>query len=981
MAKREKQEQHESQSDDFLLVGIGASAGGMKPLLTFFDNLPSKCNMSFVVIQHFDPKHRSLMDRILSQHTSLEVRNVQDGETIEPARVYVKPTNKDVRLEGERLVLSAPPTKAPFHLPIDTFLHSLAEHRGELSACVVLSGTGRDGTLGLKSIKDAGGLVIVQEQAQAEYKGMPGSAIGTGLVDLILRTEKIPEALLRYARHPYLTKMEADESPDEQTERDIRSVLAAVHAHTGHDFSRYKRKTIRRRIDRRLVLHQIQSLAEYNNFLRESPAEVQALFQDLTVTVTGFFRDPEAFEALDRALRERVIRRKNDGDDLRAWVVGCSSGEEAYSTAMLITEAVEDAKKHLNLKLFATEVNPQSLNTARNGTYPDTIALDVGEERLERFFTKKDCSYRVSDRIREMVVFALHDVTRDPPFSQLDLISCRNLLIYLDQTLQHKVLPLLHYGLLPGGLLFLGTAEGVGDFTDLFSPVDGRQRVFSAVNSGRERLYDLEPFTADRRTWEERGEESGGPQRYRREEPVPPARRILEKQVLEKYAPPAVVVDSGFQVIYLHGDADRYLRPPQGEPDWSILKMARKELHYRLRKALHQAQSQGQAVTEENLEIRYGNQLLEVDMKVIPFRDQGNEYLLITFTQEKEELLPAPGGSGEQDESDSRMRSLKQELYTIRQDLQATIEELETANEELKSANEELQANNEELQSTNEELETSREELQSTNEELETVNSELKEKNRQLIQASDDIENFFYSSSIGAVFLDQKLTVKRFTPAVRGIFKLIDTDVGRPLQDITSSIEERDVLSDAREVLETLDHKQLKVRTSEGRNYEAEIRPYRTADNLIDGVVLTFNDVTRFKHLELEARDAQRYAESITATIREPLIVLDGDLKVRSANPAFFFTFNTTPSETEGRKLFDLGNGQWDVPALRTLLESIITEDNEFENYRVECEFPHIGKRVILLNARRIPGTDTRPDLILLAFEDVTGRSGREKSR
>jgi two-component system CheB/CheR fusion protein len=976
MAKSKKQENQTEKPGDFLLVGIGASAGGMKPLLTFFDNLPSECNMSFVVIQHFDPKHQSVMDKILSQHTSLEVRNVQDGETAQAGRVYIKPTDRDVRLEGDRFVLSAPPPHAPSHLPIDTFFQSLAENRGELGACLVLSGTGRDGTLGLKAIKGAGGLAIVQEQEQAEYKGMPGSAIGTGLADLILRTEKIPEALLRYARHPYLTKKEAAETLDEQTEKDIRSILAAVHAHTGHDFSRYKRKTIRRRIDRRLVLHQIQSLAEYISYLRESPAEVQQLFQDLTVTVTGFFRDPEAFKALEKALRERVIRRKGDGDELRAWVVGCSTGEEAYSVAMVMAEAAEDSGKHLNLKLFATDINANALNTARNATYPDTIAPEVGEERLERFFTKKDASYRVADRIREMMVFALHDLTRDPPFSQLDVISCRNLLIYLDQTLQHKVLPLLHYGLNSGGLLYLGTAEGVGDFTDLFSPIDSRQRVFAAVDSGQERHYDLEPFTTERRVRDEKEEKQDSPRLHKKGEPVPAVRRILEKQVLEKYAPPAVLVDSNFRVVYLHGNADRYLRPPQGEPSWSILRMARKELHYRLRKALHQAQSQGQPVTEENLEIRYGNQLLEVDMNVIPFLDHGVQYLLVTFDQKREKPLLAPVDSSEQEESDSRLRALKQELFTIRQDLQATIEELETSNEELKSANEELQANNEELQSTNEELETSREELQSTNEELETVNSELQEKNRQLVQANDDIENLFSSSSVGSVFLDQELRVKRYTPAMRGIFKLIGTDVGRPLHDITSSIEGQDILSDAQEVLETLDHRKLEIRTSDGRHFDVEIRPYRNAENLIDGVVLTFTDISRAMNLQQEAQHARRFAEIITDTIREPLIVLDGHLTVSSANRSFYLFFRTTPRDTEGKKLYDLGNGQWDIPQLRTALEKVIPKRNELEDYWVEHEFPRIGRRVMLLNARRMKVGGKENDLILLAFEDVTGRPG-----
>jgi two-component system CheB/CheR fusion protein len=519
----------------------------------------------------------------------------------------------------------------------------------------------------------------------------------------------------------------------------------------------------------------------------------------------------------------------------------------------------------------------------------------------------------------------------------------------------------------------------VGDFTDLFTPVNSRQRVFTAEDSSREQYYELQPFTANRRGGGEEEEEEKRPQRSDRRELVTPARRLLEKQVLEKYAPPAVLVDSGFRVLYLHGDADRYLRPPRGEPDWSILKLARKELHYRLRKSLHQAQTQGKPVTDKNLEVRYGNQILAADMTVVPFRDQGADYLLITFTQKREVSLATPSGGGEQEESDTRVRALQLELYAVKQDLQATIEELETSNEELKSANEELQANNEELQSTNEELETSREELQSTNEELETVNSELHEKNRQLIQANDDIQNLFASASTGSVFLDQELRVKRFTPAVRSIFKLIDSDVGRPLKDITSSIENRDILSEAQAVLETLDHKQLEIRTSEGQHYEAEVRPYRTAENLIDGVVLTFTDVSRVKNLQKETQKARRYTEGIIDTIREPLIILDSDLQVQSANRAFHLFFRTTPAETKDRPLYDLGNGQWDIPELRTALEEIIPKQNELEDYRVEHEFPRIARRVMLLNARKLRQNGEREDLILLAFEDITGRSNGEK--
>jgi len=962
--------------DEFLIVGIGASAGGMKPLLTFFDNLPSDCNLSFVVIQHFDPKHHSYMDKILSQHTSLEVRNVVDGERVEPQRVYLKPTDKDVVLEGDRLVLLDPPHDGPAHLPIDAFFRSLAQHRGELGACVVLSGTGRDGTLGLKAVKGAGGLAVVQEQGQAEYKGMPGSAIGTGLADLVLPVEKIPEALLRYTRHPYLTKQEAAENEGALVEKDIRSILGMVHAHTGHDFSRYKRSTIRRRIDRRLVLHQIESLSDYSAYLRESPSEIQQLFQDLTVTVTGFFRDPEAFEALDRALRERVLRRKRDGDDLRAWVVGCSTGEEAYSVAMLMAEAAEEEELHLNIKLFATDINPAAVNTARSGTYPDTIRSDVSEERLTRNFIKTDSSYRVSDRIRERVIFAPHDVTRDAPFSQLDLVCCRNLLIYMNPALQHKIVPLLHYALNPGGLLFLGSAEGVGDFSDLFASVDSKLRIYSALESGRDRHYDLEPFTAEaRRSDAERAEGGPAADRQGRRRPAPPARRLVERMALERYAPPAILLDNELRVLYLHGDADKYLRPPQGEPDWSILKLARKELHFKLHRCLHQARAGGQPVTEKELEIRYGNSLLKAQMTVTPFREEGAQYLLVSFEEQTEEpLLVVTEASARLPSDDARVQALERELYTVKQDLQATIEELETANEELKSANEELQANNEELQSTNEELETSREELQSTNEELETVNAELQEKNRELLRVNDDVENLFASASTGSVFLDEHLQVRRCTPAVRRIFKLIDTDAGRPLRDISSTIREVDVLSEAAEVLENLNQKQMEIQTVDGSYFEVDIHPYRSGENIIEGVVITFTDVSRYKQLELEARDAQRYAESITATVREPLVVLDGEFSVRSANPAFYYTFHTSPSETEGRKLYNLGQGEWDIPELRALLSRIAAEGGEFEDYRVELEFPRIGRRVMLLNGRRIPSAGNRPELILLAFEDVSGR-------
>ncbi len=950
----------------FPIVGIGASAGGLKALQGLFEHVPADNGLAFVVVQHLDPKHESIMSSILARHTRMEVQEIADGILIEPNRVYVKPPGKDVIIAERALRLLDPPQGPAPYLPIDTFFRSLAQNLGEQAICIILSGAGRDGTLGLKMIKGAGGLSIVQDEAQAEYAGMPGSAIGTGQADFILPVERMAEEILQYTRHPSISRPRA-ESRGPRAETDYQKILMSVRTTFGTDFSHYKRSTIRRRIERRLALHQIETLGDYLPFLRDKPEEVHALFRDLTINVTSFFRDPEAWEALRSTLGSRLLAGKQEGEELRAWVVGCSTGEEAYSLAILLLELIEEAGKQLRVKIFATDVNGDAIETARSGAYPEAIAADVRPDRLERFFVKQEASYRARDTVREMVVFAEHDLTRDPPFSQLDLVTCRNLLIYMDGALQRNVIPLLHYGLRPGGLLMLGTSESVGGFDDLFSPFEGRWKMYRALKAdtekylGHMRLTETDPESArERRRKEPKPEElEAFPRR-----PAEGVREMVERMISERFTPPAVLVDQDLRVLYFHGDTDKYLAVPKGEPEFQLLKLARRELQYRLRKALREAADTGKTVQVEGTQVSYGGRFLDVDLAVIPFREREASYLLVTF-----EERPAPADTKQEngEASENAIRSLRHELYATRQDLQATIEELETANEELKSANEELQANNEELQSTNEELETSREELQSTNEELETVNAELQKKNELLGRAHDDIQNLFAATGLGTIFLDIELRIKRFTPAVKRVFNLIDSDVGRPITDLASRLNYAGLADDARRVLDSLERRERDVPTTEGHWYSVDVRPYRTSENLIEGVVITFTNITARKQAEVAKEEAQSLAASLLETINEPVLLLSRELLVVSANQAYYRAFQSGPQDTEGRSLEALGAGQWNVQELRARLERLLEGGPALEDLQVELDVPRLGRRRVRFSTR-CPNPAKPAGLIVLAI-------------
>ena len=720
-----------------------------------------------------------------------------------------------------------------------------------------------------------------------------------------------------------------------------------------------------------MVAHNIRDTDEYARYLRENPAEVQVLFKELLINVTSFFRDTEAFAALKREVLTRMFEDKPDDYIFRVWVPGCSSGEEAYTLAILFREYLEEINRDFKFQIYATDIDDDAIATARAGMYPENISIDVSSGRLRRFFAKEENGYRIKKEIREMVIFAIQNVITDPPFTKMDLISCRNLLIYLDTGPQERIIPAFHYSLRPGGVLFLSPSEGIGNFTDLFAPVDKKWRIFTtkpSSASGRALVAQRFAWTGER------------PEREPNEAPATMNKtnfaELTKRVLLQSYAPPSVITDESGNIVYVHGETGKYLQPAQGLTSTNVVDMAREGLQLDLRTAILTATLQKKPVIVKDLPVRTNGGIHGVDLTVRPLADPEatRELLLISFQdagplpREKSTRAKHPAAQG----VTKRVEELEQELAFTKENLQATIEEMQAANEELKSTNEELQSTNEELQSTNEELETSKEEMQSVNEEIVTVNSELQAKIEQLTEVQNDMKNLLENVNVGTIFLDDRLSIKRFTREAVKVFRLAPSDMGRPLADIRSTIPGEDLVADARGVLDSLIPREKTVRTTGNEWYNVRIMPYRTYENVIDGVVLTFSDVTALKAVEAEVRIARDYVQSIVDTVREPLLVLNGRFEVVSASRAFYQEFQVTPEETLGLALYDLGNNQWDIPGLHELLEDVLPNKTSFENFEVVHDFPGIGKRKMLLNARLIPEETGSTQLILLAIEDIT---------
>lgn len=1000
------------------IVGIGASAGGLAALQAFFDALPADTGMAFVVVTHMDPERESLLPELLQSHTDMAVRQVVEETTIEPNHIYVLPPNRRIVVADAHLDVEEFDEPRGRRAPIDYFFRSLAEKHREAIA-IILSGGGTDGAVGVKAIKEHGGLLMVQQPDEAEHDSMPRAAINTGLADVVLPVAQLAQKLVAYRRNG--VKLPQDPEALTVDELDaLYRILAVVQNQTGHDFSQYKRSTVLRRIHRRMQLHERETLRVYLNYLRSHTDEAQSLFNDLLIGVTNFFRDPGTWGALAEHVIPRLFADKKQEETVRVWSIGCASGEEAYSLAILLVEyqsALEQPSAFRpNVQVFASDLDEGSLNKAREGLYPEAIEADVSQERLERFFNKEGDYYRVKRELRDLVLFSNHSVLRDPPFSRLDLISCRNLLIYLQRDLQENVFQIFHYALNPERFLFLGNSESAEMVHDLFRTVDKTHRFYQARPWRKDHpevpTLPLSVREPARRRFGFRQAVAG---------PADAARMMGEELIgsvgdyhkgqLEEMAPPSALVDESHHVIHLSETAGRYLQLPRGMITSNILKLVRPELQIELRNVLYQAMEHKKSVVSRPVAVQFNGTARPVTIAVRPQLRAGDsdqrEQLLLVFFLEDEVMegvlqqLARPRREVEEGgDQETLILQMEEETQRLRERLQATTEEYESANEEMKAANEELQSINEEYRSTTEELETSKEELQSVNEELQTVNAELKNKVEEVTRAHSDMENLMAATDIATLFLDRSLQIQRYTPATTELFNIRAGDRGRPISHLTNKLAYEKLEEDATLVLDDLVPVEREVQDQDGRWLLLRLRPYRTTDHRIDGVVLTFVDITARKAVEeslrereqeldalnrtLEERIRERtkeltlereFTEKIVNTVREGLVVLEPDLTVVFANESFYQIFRVDEEETEGRLIYELGNGQWNIPALRTLLEEILPQRNVFNGYRVAHEFEQIGRRVMVLNARRL---DHLPR-VLLAIEDVTEREADEK--
>jgi two-component system, chemotaxis family, CheB/CheR fusion protein len=961
----------------FYIVGMGGSAGSLEAFEQFFQNMPGDTGLAFVIVSHLDPTHKGIMPELLQRTTTMKVQQAKDGMKVQPDHVYVIPPNRDMSILHKTLQLLEPSMPRGLRMPIDFFFRHLAEDQMENSIAIIFSGMGSDGTLGIKAIKEKMGMVMVQDPGSTKYDGMPQSAINTGLVDFVAPANELPAKLLGYVDHYY--KMDRETPPAEKkTTSAMQKIFALIRAQTGNDFSLYKKNTVRRRIERRMNVHQINNINQYVRYLQENSHEIDLLFKELLIGVTNLFREPEAFAVLKEKVILQMLKSKNRGDTIRIWVVGCSTGEEAYSIAIVLKECLDDLKlKGNKIQIYATDIDKDAIDLARQGVYPANIAADVSQERLQRFFTKEDDRYRIKKDIRDMIIFAPQNILTDPPFTKLDLLSCRNLLIYLNAEAQKKLLPLFHYALNPGGFLFLGSSESIGGSTDLFAPLDNKWKIFTRRETPMARSVLVE-FPTVRMPFEARTQ---GIIRTQKESDAS-VTETAQAIILQTIAPPVVLINDKGDILYLTRRTGKYLEPPVGKANLNIYAMAREGLRLELGILIRQAMSEGKKTTAKGLRVKTNGSEQVVNLTVSPFKEpEAMRGLMMLLFEDVEAPAEEAQSSKKKSRSSSRLEAinsdLEKELQATKEHLQTVVEEMETSQEELKSTNEELQSTNEELQSTNEEMITSKEELQSLNEELNTLNAELQSKNEELFEANNDMKNLLDSMQIPTIFLDNNLKIKRFTPYATNIAKLIQSDLGRPITDIVSNLDYEDLVKDVKDVLHTLVFKETQVRTRDGAWYLMRIIPYRTANNTIDGVVITFSDITDFKKAQEQMAERTEFAEGIIRTIREPLVVLSGDLKVVSANPSFYRTFQVTPQEIEGQLLYNLGNREWDIPALRQLLEEILPKNTQVEDFMVEHEFPRTGHKRMLLNGRRIVHDDPKKQLILLAIEDVT--NGKEQ--
>lgn len=962
-------------SQRFYVVGIGASAGGLEAFLELLRALPPRAGMAFVVVQHLEPNYESQLAEILSRATPMPVVQAEEAMHVERDHVYVIPPNTVMIIKDATLHLAPRSQSDKPHYPIDIFFESLATDQGPNAVGIVLSGGASDGAQGIRAIKRKGGITFSQDEQSAKSGGMPHSAIATGAVDFVLSPAKIAAELTKIEFNPYLTiPAEQLEEPVVAGEADgeLQKILDLVQDATSINFSEYKQSTIRRRIGRRMVVHHLGTLGEYVRYLEAHPGEIDDLYRDLLISVTSFFREPEMFEALGRAISQYVETRSGE-EPFRLWVPGCATGEEAYSIAITAYEVLQASRRQLRLQVFGTDISESAIDRARAGVYPEKMQQDISAERLRGFFSRADSGFRISQQIRESCVFARHDLTSDPPFSHMDLVSCRNVFIYLSSALQQRVLPALHYSLKPGGLLVLGSAETIGNRSDLFAVVDNDNRIY--VKKSVPARFMMEPKLVSP---QERLPLADSSPKNRM--PIPAllelearAARILR----DIYSPPGVLIDADLQVLHFHGQTGFYLEQAPGETNLNLLRLVRENLVYPLRKAVDAAHSSKQPIHESGIQVEHDGQTRQISLTVIPISDEARSCLVLF---EEDSSIPngrtaeARERSKESNALELQFAHAERELAQTRDYLRKIIEQHEATTEELRAANEEARSSNEELQSTNEELRTAKEELQSSNEELTTINDELKHRNQELDVTTNDLSNILNAATIPIAMVGMDLRLRRFTPAAERLIGLASSDIGRPISDIPHALQLANLPEMLLETIQTLGVQQRRVQDRQGRWFTLFIRPYRTIDDRIDGAVMALLDIDESVRALQQAELARALADGIVETVQHPLLVLDSDLHVARANGAFYKTFGVRPEETVRQSIDDLGNGQWKVPELRRLLEQALLRDVPFRDLELTHVFADTGRRTLRLNGRRIARPDAAAPDLLLAIEDVTER-------
>ncbi|MEG4943961.1 chemotaxis protein CheB [Microcoleus sp. F4-D5] len=969
------QKQQNNQNDLFPVVGIGASAGGLEAFMQLLSHLPIDTGMAFVIIQHMSPHQKSALSVILARSTLMPVHEVTDGMFVAPNQVYVIPPNFSMTIARSLLKLTPRGRGRGVFMSVDIFLLSLAQELGNKAIAVILSGGDGDGAQGLKAIKAAGGITFVQCEKSAQVSSMPNTAAATGEVDFILPPDKIAQKIGEIGGHPYIADRSSTEPTTSEDAIDSKDAIAIIYsllrAATGVDFTYYKQTTLKRRINRRMLLYKKERIEDYAAYLQKTPAEVTALYHDVLIHVTSFFRDPESFDALSSNVFPAIVKDKSPKKPIRIWIAGCSTGEEAYSMAICLLEFLAARSANLPIQIYGTDISENAIAIARTGIYTQAQVADISPERLHRFFVRVEGGYQIAKPVRELCVFARQNLIADPPFSRMDLITCRNVLIYLGPQLQKKLLPMLHYGLQSGGFLLLGTSETVGEFSELFALFDKKNKIYSKkllshwlsmdLNASNYSLTALNLPPQQTESWNEIEIE-----------------KQADRIVLNHYAPVGVVINTASEILQFRGQTNPYLELAPGKASFSLLRMAKEGLRVELRTAIQEASQQKQPIARTGLQVKEGEIVRQVGINVIPFQAgaMAKDYFLVLFQQEspmsgKPAAVEGRVNSDPSQGESQEVARLLQELKTTKEHLGAIVQEHQAANQDLRAANEEILSSNEELQSMNEELETAKEEIQATNEELNTINDELQRRNVESTQVSNDLENLLASINIPILMLGSDLRIRRFTPAIQGIFNLISTDVGRSLSDITHKLIVPDLEQLILDVIRTLNLKVQEVQDRDCHWYDLHIRPYRTIDHKIDGAVLMLVDINELKVSAQHLTEAKNYAETIVETVVQPLLVLDLDLRALTANRSFYETFQVIPSQTEHRSFFDLGNGQWNIPELRSLLTEILAGNPQFQDFEVEHDFEHIGHKIMRLNGRKMPPIgDTQ--MILLAIEDIT---------